>query len=62
CEDVYIVDETTMSFPFLGSAVPTTIEIPMGFDRTLVRRYIMFWMFGLAMKIPVFNGKIRVIV
>ena len=61
-EDVYVVDETTISFPFLGSAVPTTIEIPMGFDRTLVRRYIMFWMFGLAMKIPVFNGKVRVAV
>lgn len=62
CEDIYVVDETTMSLPFLGSAVPTTIEIPMGFDRTLVRRYIMFWMFGLAMKIPVFNGKVRAIV
>lgn len=59
-EDVYVLDESTLTIPFLGSATPTTIEIPMGFDRTLVRRWIIFWMFGLAMKIPVFNGKVRV--
>lgn len=59
-EDIYVLDESTLSFPFLGSAVPTTIEIPMGVDLTLAKRYILFWMAGFAMKIPVYNGKVRI--
>jgi hypothetical protein len=59
-EDIYVLDESVLSFPFLGSAVPTTLEIPMGVDRTLARRFLIFWMAGFAMKIPLYCGKLRI--
>jgi len=36
-EDVYVLDESVLSFPFLGSANPTTLEIPMGYDKSNCR-------------------------
>ena len=58
--DIYIVDENTLSMPFLGSAGPTVIEIPMGVGGQLTRLFIVFGMWGLALKATAFSNKVRV--
>jgi len=58
--DMYVVDESVWSMPYLGSDSITTLEIPVGVNGSLSRLYIMYCMFGLANKAPQFNGKIRV--
>lgn len=60
--DMYVVDESVWSMPYLGSDSITTLEIPIGVNGSLSRLYIMYCMFGLANKAPQFNGKIRVTV
>ena len=58
--DMYVVDESVWSMPYLGSDSITTLEIPVGVNGALSRLYIMYCMFGLASKAPQFNGKVRV--
>ena len=58
--DMYVVDESVWSMPYLGSDSITTLEIPVGVNGALSRLYIMYCMFGLANKSPQFNGKVRV--
>jgi hypothetical protein len=58
--DIYLVDEATLSLPYLGSPGPTVIEIPTGVGGQLTRMFIVFGMWGLALKAPVFNNKVRV--
>lgn len=58
--DLYILDESTMSLPFLGSEGPTVLDIPIGISGQLVHLYIMFGMWGLAVKAPTFSNKVRV--
>ncbi|CAB4174580.1 hypothetical protein UFOVP1131_45 [uncultured Caudovirales phage] len=58
--DMYVVDESVWSMPYLGSDSITTLEIPVGTNGSLSRLYIMYCMYGLASKAPQFNGKIRV--
>jgi hypothetical protein len=58
--DMYVVDESVWSMPYLGSDSITTLEIPVGVNGSLSRLYIMYCMFGLASKAPQFNGKVRV--
>jgi hypothetical protein len=58
--DMYVVDESVWSMPYLGSDSITTLEIPVGVNGSLSRLYIMYCMFGLANKAPQFNGKVRV--
>jgi len=58
--DVYIVDPSTMSLPYLGAAGPTVLEIPVGVAGQLVRLFIVFMMNGLAVKVPTFSNKVRV--
>lgn len=58
--DMYVVDESVWSMPYLGADSITTLEIPVGVNGALSRLYIMYVMFGLANKAPQFNGKIRV--
>ena len=58
--DMYVVDESVWSMPYLGSDSITTLEIPVGVNGALSRLYIMYCMYGLANKTPQFNGKIRV--
>ena len=60
--DMYVVDESAWSMPYLGADSITTLEIPVGVNGSLSRLYIMYVMFGLANKAPQFNGKIRVTV
>lgn len=58
--DMYVVDESVWSMPYLGSDSITTLEIPVGVNGALSRLYIMYCMFGLANKAPQHNGKVRV--
>jgi len=58
--DLYVVDESVWSMPYLGSDSITTLEIPVGVNGSLSRLYIMYCMFGLSNKAPQFNGKVRV--
>jgi len=58
--DMYLLDETSMSLPWLGSEGVTTIEIPMGVSGQLTHLFIFFGMWGLALKAPKYNNKIRV--
>lgn len=59
-EDIYVLDEDTVSAPWLGSDSITTLEIPVGVNGQLTRLYVMFAMFGLAVKAPLFNAKVRI--
>lgn len=58
--DAYIVDEATLSLPWLGSEGPTVIEIPTGVSGQLTRLFIVFGMWGLALKAPAFSNKVRI--
>jgi len=59
--DIYLLDESTISVPFLGSDGPTVLDIPIGISGQLTHLYIVFGMWGLAVKVPQFSNKVRVI-
>lgn len=58
--DIYILDEGSISLPFLGSEGPTLLEIPIGISGQLTKLYIMFGMWGLSVKAVGFSNKVRV--
>jgi len=58
--DMYVVDESGWSMPYLGSDSITTLEIPIGVNGALTKLYIMYVMYGFANKAPQFQSKIRV--
>jgi hypothetical protein len=58
--DTYMLDEGTISLPYLGSPGPQIIEIPMGVGGQLTRQFIVFGMWGLAVKAIQFSNKVRV--
>jgi hypothetical protein len=58
--DIYLLADTSISIPYLGSDGPTVIEIPVGANGQLTRLFIVFFMGGLAVKVPTFMNKIRV--
>lgn len=58
--DMYLVDETTTSMPYLGSEGPTVLDIPIGIAGQLTHLYIIFGMWGFAVKAIPFSNKIRV--
>lgn len=58
--DIYVLDESTISMPYLGSEGPTVIEIPTGVSGQLTRLFIVFGMWGLATKVPTWSNKVRV--
>jgi len=58
--DAYLVDETAVSIPYLGSDGPTVLDIPMGVSGQLNRLYIIFGMWGLAVKAVQFHNKVRI--
>lgn len=58
--DVYVLDEDAISIPYLGSAGPTVLEIPIGVSGQLTHLFIIFFMGGLAVKAPTWSNKIRV--
>ncbi len=58
--DAYILDETSISLPFLGSDSPTVLEIPTGISGQLTKLYIIFGMWGMATKVLPFHSKVRI--
>jgi hypothetical protein len=58
--DIYLLDEETLTLPWLGSEGPTVLDIPIGISGQLTRLYIIFGMWGLAAKAPTFSNKVRV--
>lgn len=64
-EDVYVLSENYIQMPYLGSPDPVPIEIPIGIPNAdgtgcLTRRFIVWWMVGLALPVPIFQGKVRI--
>lgn len=59
-EDIYVLDESTISLPYLGTDGPTVLEIPIGISGQLTKLYIIFGMWGLAVKAPQFSNKVRI--
>lgn len=58
--DMYVLDESTISLPYLGSEGPTVLEIPVGISGQLTKLYIVFGMWGLAVKAIPFSNKVRI--
>ena len=58
--DIYLLDERTITMPYLGSEGPTVLDIPIGISGQLTHLFIIFGMWGLAVKAPTFNNKVRV--
>lgn len=58
--DVYLLDEDVISVPYLGSSAPTVLDIPIGISGQLTHLFIIFGMWGLAVKAPKFCNKVRV--
>jgi hypothetical protein len=58
--DMYILDESTISLPYLGSEGPTVLDIPIGISGQLTHLFIIFGMWGLAEKALPFSNKLRV--
>lgn len=58
--DAYILDESTVSMPYLGSEGVTVLDIPIGISGQLTHLYIMFGMWGLVVKALPFSNKVRI--
>lgn len=58
--DMYLLDESTISLPYLGSDGPTVLDIPIGISGQLTHLYILFGMWGMAVKAIPFSNKVRV--
>jgi len=58
--DLYMLDEGSITLPYLGSPGPTVLEIPIGISGQLTHLYIVFMMNGLAVKVLPWSNKIRV--
>lgn len=58
--DAYMLDESVLSVPYLGSDGPTVLDIPVGISGQLTRLFIIFGMWGFAVKALQFHEKIRI--
>lgn len=59
--DIYLMDESVWSIPYLGSDGPTVLDIPVGISGQLTRLFIIFGMWGMALKALQFCNKVRVV-
>lgn len=57
--DIYVLDDTTIGLPFLGSPGPSVLEIPPGVSGQLTRLFIIYLFNGLAVFSIPFNNKAR---
>lgn len=57
--DAYLIEEGTLSAPWLGSEMPTVLDIPVGVAGQLTHLFILFMMTGLAMKVPTHQAKVQ---
>lgn len=58
--DAYLLDESVLSVPYLGSDGPTVLDIPVGISGQLTRLFIIFGMWGFACKAVQFHNKVRI--
>ena len=58
--DAFLLDESVVAMPYLGSDTPTVIELPLGVTGALTKLYILVGMFGVAVRVPNFISKLRV--
>jgi hypothetical protein len=58
--DVYVLDESTVGMPYLGSEGPTVLDIPIGISGQLTHLFIIFLMNGFMVKALPFSNKLRV--
>lgn len=58
--DAYVLDESVVTLPYLGSDVPTVIELPLGVTGALTKLYMLVGMFGVAVRVPNFIAKLRI--
>lgn len=58
--DLYILQEDSVSLPYLGSEGPTVLDIPIGISGQLTHLFVIFDMKGLAVKSLLWNNKVRV--
>jgi hypothetical protein len=58
--DMYLLDESTITMPYLGTDGPTVLDIPVGIAGQLTRLFIIFGMWGLAVKAIPFSNKVRI--
>lgn len=56
--DLFVLQTNTWSIPYLGAPEPTVIRLPLAVDGTLRELAIPFAMYGLACKVPQFNGRV----
>jgi hypothetical protein len=59
--DAYLLDESAISIPYLGSEGPTVLDIPPGISGQLTHLFIVFGMWSLAVKAEQFSNKIRIV-
>jgi hypothetical protein len=57
--DLYMLNESQIEIPYLGSPGPSVIEIPPGVSGQLSRLYIVWGMFGLAILSNLHSVKLR---
>ena len=58
--DMYVLQEDSITLPYLGSEGPTVLDIPIGISGQLTHLYVIFDMKGIAVKVLAWNNKIRV--
>lgn len=58
--DAYVLDESAISIPYLGSEGPTVLDIPPGISGQLTHLFIVFGMWTLAVKAEQFQNKVRI--
>lgn len=58
-EDVYILDESTTELAWLFNEGWTVLELPVGYSNDLSARYIVFGLWTMAVKAPLFDAKVR---
>ena len=58
--DLYLLNEQTITLPYLGTEGPTVLDIPIGISGQLTHLYIIFLMNGLAIKAPAWSNKVRI--
>jgi hypothetical protein len=59
--DAYLIDESAVTIPYLGSEGPTVLDIPPGISGQLTHLFIVFGMWSLAVKAETFSNKVRIV-
>ena len=60
--DVFVLDESMVAVPYLGTESPTVFELPFGVTGALTKLYMLVYMSGLVVRVPNFIAKLRITV